>query len=39
MRYVELARAESARGEVVLRERDDEAGTGGPTPVAITTRP
>ena len=30
MRYVELARAESPRGEVVLRERGDEDGTGVP---------
>jgi spermidine synthase len=30
VRYVEVARAESARGEVVLRERDDEDGTGVP---------
>ena len=28
MPYVELARAESPRGEVVLREREDEDGTG-----------
>jgi len=30
VRYVELARAESPRGEVVLREREDEDGTGVP---------